>query len=454
MKTPTPTKAEPGGELVPLYIQLANMYVPSWGYGGPVRIMFDYARWMSGDFCVEVFTGDLHHDFTRMPVGSESIDGVLVHRHKVFFQGLVKRSFYWHSPLMCLRAAQRIRASRGPAIVHFSDFRGAVAVYAMLLKLLFSKRVKLVHSAFGSLYLKRSFRRWVYDALFMKAFLRLVDLRLVQNEHEYEAYRETCSDYGSETSSETVLLPLHLNDIPFDSTRFTGSGKNQNAVKHVRKANRIPEEALVFLFLGRLHRSKGILRTIDAFVEFSRSCSRETLLLLVGRDDGFQASIEEHISEKGLAEKVRIVNNVYENRFDYYFLADVVLGFPTIYEETMLSSVEAMACGTPLIVSREADVPYVVEEGAGLVIDFDVRKAAEAMAVVVQDLSAFQVNARSVATRHFGGAAASKKLSALFRMAMAGNHAPGSLAELEVLEQESPDQESEVERASSVASGE
>ena len=443
---------QPSREPAALYLQLTYMYAPAWGYGGPVRLLFDYARWMSQKSEVVVFTTDVHHDFTRIAAKSETISGVRVERHKLLFPTLAKKGFYLPSPLMCVRAAKQIRASRGPAIVHISELRGPVPLYALLLKLLFGKRVALVHSAFGSLHYKRGFRRKIYDALFMKAFVKQVDLRLVQNEHEREVYRKICRGYGQENEAKIALLPLHLDGIPADPVRFTESGKNHTALRGVRKAHGVPEEALVFVFLGRLHPAKGILRMMDAFLKFSRSCSRETLLLIVGRDDGFQAKVEEYIAGNHAQGKIRIVNNVYENRFDYYFLADVFLGFPTIFEETMLASVEAMACATPIVVSREADIPFVAEERAGLVIDFDVRTAAEAMAEICSDLSAFQVNARRVVARHFHGAAASARLHALFQMTVSGNPSLEKLGEPKEIESKWADEKSSVESAPSMAS--
>jgi len=50
-----------------------------------VRLLFDYARWMSSNFEVAVFTSDIHHDFTRIGVKSETISGVPIERHKLFF---------------------------------------------------------------------------------------------------------------------------------------------------------------------------------------------------------------------------------------------------------------------------------------------------------------------------------------------------------------------------------
>jgi glycosyltransferase involved in cell wall biosynthesis len=409
------------GEPVPLYLQLTHMYAPAWGYGGPVRLLFEYARWMSSNSDVAAFTSDIHHDLTRIKAKSETISSVPIERHKLLFPALTKRGVYLISPFMCVRAAQRIRSTRGPAIVHFSELRGPVPLYALLLKLLFGKRVTLVHSAFGSLHYKRGWRRRIYDALFMKAFIRLVDLRLVQNGHESQAYGEICRKYGPKNDSNTVLLPLHVDGVPEYPDRYSESGKNPAAVRDVRRTYGIPEDALVFLFLGRLHPAKGIARAIDAFLEFSRSCSRRILFLIVGRDDGFQAKVEEHIALNGAREKIRVINNVYENRFDYYFLADIFLGFPTIFEETMLASIEAMACATPIVLSREADIPFVENEQAGLVIDFDVRKAAGAMGTITESLASFQSNARRAVARHFNGAAASAKFRALLQMAISGN---------------------------------
>jgi glycosyltransferase involved in cell wall biosynthesis len=410
---------EDTGEGTPVYIQLTNMYAPAWGYGGPVRLMFAYAQWMSNHSQVVALTGDVDHDLNRMPLKFEVMQGIPIYRCDVFFPGLFKRSIYLLSPTMCARAAQRIWHWNGPAIVHFSEFRGLIPLYALLLKVIFRKRVILVHSAFGSLYHKASIRRKVYDILIMKAFTRLVDIRLVQNEHERETYQRICDQYATSSNPQIFLLPLHVDGIDLDDPRFTESGKNPAMVRDARQTYGVPKGALIFLFLGRLHPAKGIIRMIDAFVEFSRSSSRETLLLVVGRDDGFQAKTEECIRQKGLRNKIRIVNNVYENRFDYYFLADVFLGFPTIFEETMLASIEAMSCGTPIVVSREADIPFVAEEQAGYVIDFDVQSAVVAMTRLVDNPHLYEVNARRTAAR-FGGTNVAPKLMELFRSAVNG----------------------------------
>jgi glycosyltransferase involved in cell wall biosynthesis len=392
------------------YLQLTHMYAPSWGYGGPVRLMFDYARWLGRVFDVVVFSGDLHHDFTRFPDVRHKQDIVSVHRSRIYYPALAKRSIYLPSLSMIARALWSAWITTKPVIVHVAEFRGLVPLYALLLKLCFRNRVLLVHSAFGMLHYKRGRHRTFYDSLFMKTFLLNTQIRLTQNQHEFDTYKQIDRDYDLRDENKTVLLPLHVDGIPSQSHRFSGEKKLHHAVAELRKQYDVPENVPVFIFLGRLHAEKGIIRLIDAFEGFCSECISNAMLLIVGRDDGFQSHVEAHILEKGLQDRVRIVNNVYETRFDYYFLSDVFLGFPTMFEETMLASIEALACGTPIIVSREADVPFVEEEGAGRVIDFSVETAIQAMAAVFRESESFQCKTRTTVERHFGALAASENL--------------------------------------------
>jgi hypothetical protein len=224
------------------YIQLANMYAPSWGYGGPVRMMFDYAGWMSSFSDVTVFSGDLHHDFERLPAQEQHQDGLAIHRNHVFLPRLAKRSIYLVSPWMLFRAVRLIRKASGPVIVHFAEFRGLVPLYALLLKLGFPAKVQLVHSAFGMLHDKAGSRRKIYDSLFMRALLKRIDVRLTQNQHEWETYQRLMSGYEIEGEGKTLILPLHVEGMPSQDHRFTDKGKDRQAVNQLRKRYSVPDD--------------------------------------------------------------------------------------------------------------------------------------------------------------------------------------------------------------------
>lgn len=379
------------------YLQLAYTYAPAWGFGGPTRLMFEYARWISSTpgYRVKVIAGDVFHDYSAVKNKKELLGGVDITRVSVYFKALIKKGFNFVSPMMFLLAFYKIYASQNTFILHIAEFRSPVFLYAAILKSCFPKKVFLIHSAFGMLHFKKSNVRKFYDFFFLRYMLLAVDVGLAQNEHEKYIYERHLSKYKLPID-KVKLYPLHtsVSDI---STLYVGSEYKVN----LRKKYDIPSSDLVFIFLGRLHPSKGILRTIKVFENFINSSPISAKLLLVGRDDGHQSTIQDYIDKNNLDKSIKIIGNVYENRFEYYALSDLFIAFPTIFEETMLSSIEALATGTPVLVSREADIPYVNDFGGGLVIDFSEEKALNSIYKIFNDLDVYSLKSRELSQKYF-----------------------------------------------------
>lgn len=380
------------------YLQMMYTYAPAWGFGGPTRLMYDYARWFvdRGDGA-DVIAGDLHHDYTAVRARTEVLDGICIRRVRVFMRRLVRRALNLVSPSMLYYALRYVHSKPGITAVHIAELRSPVFLYAAIVKRLAPRRVILVHSAFGMLHDKPRSRRRLFDPLFMGFMLRSVDIGLAQNVHEVDAYHDHCRKYRA-NSVRIELLPLHTHGPPAEVCSVVADEVKR---LQMRERHGLSKDAFVCIFLGRLHSEKGILRTIDAFEEFAAGLERPACLLIVGRDDGFEAAILAHIRAIGAADRIRIVGGVYEQRFEYYALSDLFLGFPTIYEETMLASVEALSCATPVLVSREAHMPFVEDEGAGFVIDFTQNAAVAAMRCIAKSPKSFRENARQVAVERF-----------------------------------------------------
>jgi glycosyltransferase involved in cell wall biosynthesis len=379
------------------YIQLSFAYAPAWGFGGPIRLMLDYACSMcESGFKATAIVGNLDHNYSAMRIHEELIEGVRVTRVKVYFSSLARRAIYLLSPSMLVAAFCKIRNSPGHVVLHIAEFRGVVPIYAVLLKSVYRKKIILVHSGFGMLHFKKSRLRGFYDQLFLKNFLKSVDLFFAQNTHEFECYREYLETSGLGGAVEKIkLLPLHID------RKYILSNRGKEAKDQLREKYSLPQETFIVVFLGRLHPDKGILRAIDAFLLFAKQINRTTIFLIIGKDYGFRPSIERYILERNALAAIHIFENVYENRFDYYCLADLFIGFPTIYEETMLASVEALACGTPIVVSKEADIPFVQNEGAGYVIEFSGELAAKKMLEISANLERYQKKAIDTVINNF-----------------------------------------------------
>ena len=373
------------------YVQLCSAYAPSWGFGGVVRILYGYASYLSAAHRTVVLTGNLNE--RQQVVGPEFDEAqpYEIRRYKLASRSLARRNIHVVSPHMAWDLLGLVRKTAGPVLLHVSEIRSAPNLYAMLAKAIFGRRVKIVHSALGALHEKPSRVRALYDCLFMGMFLKAIDLALAENDHEADEYRRLMTLYQVPANDRIVILPLQVD--PLDSAQlawFDGGVKRFQARDEVRGRLGLPQSATIFCFLGRFHPKKGIQRTIDLFCAYkAASGDPSARLLVIGRDEGFEQEIRCHAAHCAYPESIHIITDVYAERFDYYFAADIFIGAPTMFEETMLSSLEALSCGTPLFLSREADAPYVEEDGAGRVIDFEPELALEVLSDMVARYSAF-----------------------------------------------------------------
>ena len=90
-----------------------------------------------------------------------------------------------------------------------------------------------------------------------------------------------------------------------------------------------------------------------------------------------------------------------ERRFDAYRRASLFAITPIHHEETSLASLEAASAGTPLLLSDQAEAPFLADYGAGVSVaaDGDVAPALEAL--LGDDLTTMGRNAeRMVRERH------------------------------------------------------
>lgn len=117
------------------------------------------------------------------------------------------------------------------------------------------------------------------------------------------------------------------------------------------------------LFLGRLHRQKGVDLLLRAFTEVP--CGT---LDLAG-DGPERAQLEQLAAELGLTDRVRFLGFVpHDSVPDLLHEADVLV-LPSEYEELGTAIVEAMYSGLPVVATRTGGVPELVAHGVnGLLV--------------------------------------------------------------------------------------
>ena len=149
----------------------------------------------------------------------------------------------------------------------------------------------------------------------------------------------------------------------------------------------IAPQARIILFLGRLVPKKSPDLLLNAFALWRRETphAAESVLVFAGPDehDGYLARLKSLAVASDIAENVLFTGPLYDDaKWAAYRDADVFV-LPSQNENFGNSAAEAMACGTPVIVTDQCGIAPIVEGRAGLVVPHDSRAIAAALKLLL-----------------------------------------------------------------------
>ena len=163
-----------------------------------------------------------------------------------------------------------------------------------------------------------------------------------------------------------------------------------------RRAHGIPEDAKLVLFLGRLSVKKSPDLLLRAFGElFKRSAGIPLQLVFAGPDEGgVQAQLGQMALQLGVQSRVRFAGPLFGGaKWAAYRDADVFV-LPSQNENFGNTAAEAVAAGTPVIVTEQCGIAPLLADEAGLVVRHD---AAELSRALERVLNEAQLRARLAA---------------------------------------------------------
>jgi glycosyltransferase involved in cell wall biosynthesis len=185
-------------------------------------------------------------------------------------------------------------------------------------------------------------------------------------------------------TSELEKDDLRAAGVPSDKVlvRFNGIDREEfhllPSFGAFRKTMGILDDERVILFLGRLIPRKGADLLIEAL---SRIGGATTKLILAGPEGerGYLAFLQGKAGTLGLTRRVLFPGPLYENLRKMAFVDATVFALPSRYENFGNAAAEAIACGTPVVVTNRCGIAPLVDQRAGLVASYDSQAVAEAL---------------------------------------------------------------------------
>lgn len=149
---------------------------------------------------------------------------------------------------------------------------------------------------------------------------------------------------------------------------------DESQVRHRLLKYGIDPNSRIILYVGGISPHKNLEVLVDAYAALRQlSAAEDTRLVLVGdfQHDVFYSSystLKLRIDRLGLTDQVVFTGFVADADLPHFYSAARVVVLPSVAEGFGLPALEAMACGTPVVVSKAGSLPEVVGDG-GLFFD-------------------------------------------------------------------------------------
>ncbi|HUV42508.1 MAG TPA: glycosyltransferase family 1 protein [Patescibacteria group bacterium] len=163
-------------------------------------------------------------------------------------------------------------------------------------------------------------------------------------------------NYGLDSSKITVTYP------GYDQTRFK-PGIKREKIERVKKKYRVKGDYL--LFLSTLKPNKNLEGLLEAFKLLDK---KDLSLVIAGRKGWLFNTIFAKVNELNLGKQVIFTDFVPEEEVPALIKGAQVFVMPSFWEGFGIPVVEAMACGTPVLVSNQGSLPEIVGQ-AGVIVD-------------------------------------------------------------------------------------
>jgi len=212
-----------------------------------------------------------------------------------------------------------------------------------------------------------SFKKRLYIRIVEQPILKSATTLIALTEAEEDSYRTLCPS-----------VPCRIIPNGIDVNQHYSKPDNPNILN-------IHPEAIVILFLGRLHPVKGADKLLKAFFNVCTQVS-DAILVMAGPDEfNLENQFQTMVGQSGLQNRIIFPGMVTgETKKNLLARADLFC-LPSGAEGFSIAILEALASGTPVMISPGCHFPEVEKTGVGRVVEAEPKAMAKAMIELFKD---------------------------------------------------------------------
>ena len=342
-------------------LQVIEFFTPA--RGGTVTSSYNLSKHLAeGGHEVTIFTTDFELDKEYI----KSLNGVRV----VPFHCIANIGMMLISPQMKKQLKKEIRDFD---VIHMHNFRS----YQNIIVRRYAKKygVPYVLQPRGSVpRMSKSKQKKLFDILFGHAIIGDAKKIIASSKIESEQYRDVFPKLNNE---KIVHMPNGINLGTYQDLPQKGEFKKKYSINDNEK---------IILFLSRIHKRKGADMLIEAFSKLKNEFEN-VKLVIAGPDEGYLVKLKLIVNRLNIKDVVIFPGPLYEkDKLESYVDADVFV-LPSNSKEESFGNVvlEALACGTPVIITNNCGVSEWIGDEVGYVVDYDKDQLRDAIMKVLSD---------------------------------------------------------------------
>ncbi len=225
------------------------------------------------------------------------------------------------------------------------------------------------HGSLTTFFHKRWLKR-TFDVLWGNRILQNVSKVIAVAGIEVEHYKNMRID-----ESKIEIIPNGIDLSEFDNLPRKGI---------FRRKYGLDDKQRIILYLGRIHQIKGLDLLAKAYADIARSL-KDAQLVIAGPDTGYLSSLKKLVSGLGIGDRVLFTGPLFgREKLQAYVDADVY-ALPSSFEIFGITILEALACGTPVVVTDRCGIADIINQKGGLVVPYDTDQLSHALLQMLVD---------------------------------------------------------------------